>query len=69
MTRHWRGGGRGVNAVLLPLFLLRKGDRGTHHFPVARVHDGAVDVELVDDVGGLVPPAFRHSPLGVNLWG
>ena len=39
----------------------------THHFSVPRVDDGAVDVELVDDVGGLVPPAFGHRLLRVNL--
>lgn len=31
------------------------------------VDDGAVDVELVDDVGGLVPPAFGHRLLRVDL--
>lgn len=39
----------------------------THHLPVAGVDDGAVDVELVDDVRGLVPPPLRHRFLGVNL--
>lgn len=38
-----------------------------HHFPVARVHDGAVDVELVDDVRGLVPPPFSHRLLSIHL--
>mmetsp|Transcript_21658 Transcript_21658/g.73628 ORF Transcript_21658/g.73628 Transcript_21658/m.73628 type:complete len:235 (-) Transcript_21658:738-1442(-) len=35
---------------------------------VVRVPDGAVNVELVEDVLGLVPPVLLRGQLGVHVW-
>mmetsp|Transcript_12452 Transcript_12452/g.31806 ORF Transcript_12452/g.31806 Transcript_12452/m.31806 type:complete len:495 (+) Transcript_12452:1055-2539(+) len=40
-----------------------------HHLQVARVRDGRIDVELVDDVIGLVPPALGVGDLGSHMLG
>lgn len=66
--RSFRRQHRNVNRNTKPLTHQQPpNEKEPYHFVVARVYHGAVDVELVDNVWRLVPPALSDRPLGIHL--